>query len=181
MNKLFGVWTGFLLLILITVEFRVNGSVRGFFTRWRSMTFETIPSSRNGRFEPDDLCNCDLDHWPPTLTSDLLSAGSGRRVGLPGRIALAVHVVAPVHTAAHHPRQPQGLNLLDGAGEGDESLPAPLPCPAQVACGRPGGHLLLHLHFFLFLLPPTSYVPSDQVFLALCLHMYCSDVRCSFK
>lgn len=84
-----------------------------------------------------------------------LSPGFRQLGGLPGQLLRPVHLIAPVHAATHHSRQPQGLNFLHGAGERDRPLPPPLPCPAQVASAP------LSARLDLLLLP--SHVPSDQV------------------
>lgn len=103
-----------------------------------------------------------LGNWcvsPPShLLTPPLSTGFRQHGGLPGQLLHPVHLIAPVHTATHHSRQPQGLNFLHGAGEGDRPLPPPLPCPAEVASAP----LSAHLNLLLLLLLP-SHVPSDQV------------------
>lgn len=71
----------------------------------------------------------------------LLLPGFGQHGGLPGQLLHPIHLISPVHTAAHHSRQPQGLNILHGAGERDRPLPSPLSCPAQVASAPLSTHL----------------------------------------
>lgn len=92
----------------------------------------------------------------PNLLPCFVFLGFGQHGHLTGQLLKPIVIVSTVHTAAHHSHQPQGLNFLHGTGERNHPLPAPLPCPAQVAYG------LLSAHLEHLLLIP-SHVPSDQV------------------
>lgn len=93
----------------------------------------------------------------PDLLPSIVFSGFGQHGHRSGQLINPVDIAPTVHTAAHHSRQPQGLNFLHGAGERNHPLPPPLPCPAQVASGL----LSTHLKHLLLLIP--SHVPSDQV------------------
>lgn len=87
-----------------------------------------------------------LSHlWTPPI-----SPGFRQHGRLSSWFLSPVHLISPVHASAHHSGQPQGLNILHGAGERDRPLPPPLPSPAQVASALRSTHCNLHL---LFLLP----------------------------
>lgn len=94
----------------------------------------------------------------PDLLPSVVSPGFGQRGHRSGQLINPADIAPTVHAAAHHSRQPQGLNFLHGAGERNHPLPPPLPCPAQVASGLLSTHLK---HLLLLLIP--SRVPSDQV------------------
>lgn len=103
---------------------------------------------------------------PSHLLTSILSPGYRQLGRLPGQLLHPVHLITPVHTATHHPRQPQGLNFLHGAGERDRPLPPPLPCPAQVASAPLSAHLSLRL---LLLLPPLPRAFRSGLMFQLCV------------
>lgn len=111
----------------------------------------------------------DCTSSPVTPLTSALSPGFQQYGGLPGQLIGSIHLIAPVHAAAHHSRQPQGLNFLHGAGERDRPLAPPLSRPAQVASAP----LSAHLNSSSSSSPATCLQIRSNVS-ALCLHMCCS-------